>query len=136
MSFVANDTIILQGTGLDGDGAVLPDAAFQWIVEFRHDDHLHPYARFDGPEALLQVKTVGHSFEGVTGFYVRLTVTGSNGLTTTESVYVSPAKVRRGEARNLDYHRPDSNHVCLKVSPCRCECLVCYPIEAITLPSP
>lgn len=48
MLFLANDTIALQGSGLDGTGEALADSALRWLIEFRHDDHLHPYASIQG----------------------------------------------------------------------------------------
>lgn len=41
----------------------------------------------------LHVETAGHSYEGVTGFWARLSATGTNGLSTTTSVYLQPIKV-------------------------------------------
>ena len=92
MMFEAGDTLQLSGHGVDVD-EVLVDEQFRWAIEFLHDEHAHPVVEMTGREAQYTIPVSGHDYFGNTGYRINLTITDSDGLTTTESVDIAPNKV-------------------------------------------
>jgi glucose/arabinose dehydrogenase/PKD repeat protein len=93
--FRAGDHITITGDGTDAEDGSLPDSAFSWTVVFRHDGHIHPVA---GPavgdrDFALGIPTSGHDYAGNTRYEIILTVTDSDGLQDTSSVFIFPDKV-------------------------------------------
>ena len=93
--FVAGDHISISGDGTDAEDGTLPNSAFSWTVIFHHDGHVHPGV---GPingvrNFTFDIPTSGHDFSGFTRYEIVLTVTDSDGLTHTSSVFIFPDKV-------------------------------------------
>ena len=92
--FRAGDVISFSGTGSDVEDGVLPASAFSWTILFHHDTHIHPGGTFSGTKTgALTIPTSGHDFEGSTNYEFILTVTDSDGLSTSTSVTAFPDKV-------------------------------------------
>lgn len=87
----AGDTITLKATGSDPqDGAVLPNSAYRWTVEFHHAEHKHPFSdNVVGPDLSFRIPTDYDQLAN-TYYKVILTVTDSSGLTTTVTKDVRP----------------------------------------------
>jgi glucose/arabinose dehydrogenase len=85
--------INFSGTYTDPDpaDAALPDAAFDWQIDFHHDHHTHPF-RPSIPDTRSGTVTVGDAGHTETNVWYRvyLTVTDSVGLTGTTAVDVFP----------------------------------------------
>jgi PKD repeat protein len=90
-TYRAGDTISFTGTGADPEEGNLPASAFQWRVVFHHKDHTHPFI-----DSIADLNT-GQFTIPVTGepdpdqFYrVHLTVTDSDGLSSTKVMDIAP----------------------------------------------
>jgi PKD repeat protein len=92
--FQAGDVISFSGDGTDVEDGTLPASAFTWNVDFLHDGHVHPGIPITNTKSgSFTIPTSGHDFSGNTRYRISLTVTDSNGLTSTSSVTVLPRKV-------------------------------------------
>lgn len=101
-NFQAGDSIRFTATANDPDGE-LDLSKFRWSVLFDHDEHQHPVSSAEGKRSLtLDVPKTGHPFEGDTGFSVSLTVTDSDGLSTTATRRIKPRKIAVDIASNLE----------------------------------
>lgn len=89
--YAAGDTITFTGEGSDAeDGATLPDDAYEWTVFFHHAEHIHPFAdNIIGPTGSITIPRDPHNTAN-TWYEIRLTVTDSSGLSTSQSVEVRP----------------------------------------------
>ncbi|HET9666298.1 MAG TPA: PQQ-dependent sugar dehydrogenase, partial [Desertimonas sp.] len=93
-TFRAGDVISFSGDATDPEDGPLPASAFTWTVDFLHADHVHPGSPQVGVKSgTFTIPTSGHDFTGNTRYRIGLTVTDSDGLTTTKSVIVFPEKV-------------------------------------------
>jgi glucose/arabinose dehydrogenase/PKD repeat protein len=93
--FQAGDVVSYSGSGTDVEDGALAAGAFSWTILFHHDNHVHPGA---GPIAntktgTFAIPTSGHDFSGTTSYEIILTVTDSNGLSGSTSVFIYPNKV-------------------------------------------
>ncbi len=89
----AGETLVLKAEAFDEEDGQLPPTAFQWRVDFHHDDHLHPAF---GPvsqsqEEYFQIPQVTETSDNV-WYNVVLTVTDQSGLSTTLTREVLPLK--------------------------------------------
>jgi PKD repeat protein len=108
--FRAGDVISFSGEGNDPDDGALPASAFTWNIDFLHEGHVHPGPPIVGVKSgTFTIPTTGHDFSGFTRYRITLTVTDSNGLSSTQSVTVFPQKVNltfdtvpSGRTLNLD----------------------------------
>jgi PKD repeat protein len=108
--FRAGDVISFSGEGNDPDDGALPASAFTWNIDFLHEGHVHPGTPIVGVKSgTFTIPTTGHDFSGFTRYRITLTVTDSNGLSSTQSVTVFPQKVNltfdtvpSGRTLNLD----------------------------------
>jgi glucose/arabinose dehydrogenase/chitodextrinase len=92
--FVAGQVLTYSGTGTDPDDGNLPASAFTWNIDMLHDGHVHPGIPVVGQKSgTFTIPTTGHDFEGNVRYRFTLTVTDSNGLSTSTSVIVWPVKV-------------------------------------------
>lgn len=90
--FAAGDSISLEGSATD-DGP-LTNGDFRWDIFLIHDEHQHPQQTgVIGRNVTLDVPTMGHGWEGDTGFRIRLTVTDDEGLVDTDEIRIDPRKV-------------------------------------------
>jgi glucose/arabinose dehydrogenase len=93
-TFKAGDVITFSGDGSDPEDGVLPASAFTWAIDFLHEGHVHPGVPLTGVKSgTFTIPTAGHDFSGNTRYRIALTVTDSNGLTSTRSVIIFPQKV-------------------------------------------
>jgi len=84
----AGNTISFSGTATD-DGA-LPDSAYRWTVVFHHAEHIHPFAdNIIGKTGSIEIPTDASQVAN-TWYEISLTVTDSQGLSSTKSVEVRP----------------------------------------------
>ena len=92
LTFRAGDTITLTGEAFDlEDGDISFDA--NWSVQFLHNEHTHPVIAAEQNDAnglSLVIDTTGHDFYSDTGFIVSLSSTDTDGLTSTQSILLSP----------------------------------------------
>ena len=92
--FAAGEAISFSGMGTDPEDGELPANALTWSIDFLHDGHVHPGAPVSGVDrGTFTIPTSGHDFSGNTRYRITLTVTDSDGLTSTQSTIVYPRKV-------------------------------------------
>ena len=93
-TFRAGEEVFFGATATDAEDGTLPAGAFTWNIDFRHATHVHPGLPVVGvTQGSFVVPTTGHDYAGDTRYEIRLTVTDSDGLESTVSVLVYPAKV-------------------------------------------
>jgi glucose/arabinose dehydrogenase len=92
--FQAGDVITYAGDATDTEDGTLPASAFSWNIDFLHEGHVHPGLPVTGTKSgTLTIPSSGHDFSGNTRYRISLTVTDSDGLTSTQSVIIYPRKV-------------------------------------------
>ncbi len=92
--FNAGDVIAFAGEATDLDDGTLPPQAFTWNIDFLHAGHVHPGLPQTGTTSgTFTIPTSGHDFSGDTRYRITLTVTDSNGLQNSTSVFIYPRKV-------------------------------------------
>lgn len=93
-TFRAGDIITFSGSATDTEDGVLPASSYSWQFLFHHNTHVHPTLPFNGIiSGTFPIEESGHDYSGNTRYEIVLTVTDSNGLQDTESVFVYPEKV-------------------------------------------
>ena len=93
-TFRAGDVISYSGDATDVEDGVLPASSFTWKIDFLHEGHVHPGIPVTGVKSgSFTIGTTGHDFSGNTRYRIALTVTDSNGLSSTRSIIVTPQKV-------------------------------------------
>ena len=93
-TFRAGDVITFSGTASDAEDGALPASAYTWNIDFLHEGHVHPGIPIAGVTGgTFTIPTTGHDFSGFTRFRVMLTVTDSDGLSTSTEVIIYPDKV-------------------------------------------
>jgi glucose/arabinose dehydrogenase len=92
--FQAGDVISFSGDATDTEDGALPASAFSWSIDFLHEGHVHPAAPRNGVKSgTFDIPTTGHDFSGNTRYRITLTVTDSDGLTSSQAVTITPRKV-------------------------------------------
>jgi glucose/arabinose dehydrogenase/PKD repeat protein len=92
--FRAGDVISYGGTATDIEDGVLPASAYSWSIDFLHEGHVHPGIPIVGQTGgSFTIPTSGHDFHGFTRYRITLTVTDSDGLQSSQSIFVFPDKV-------------------------------------------
>jgi len=92
--FRGGDVIEYSGDATDVEDGVLPPSAFTWNIDFHHATHIHPALPTTGTKSgTFTIPVTGHDFSGTTYYEIRLTVTDSDGLQTSKSVFIMPDKV-------------------------------------------
>ena len=92
--FRAGDVITFIGDATDVEDGPLPASAYTWNIDFLHEGHVHPGTPITGVKSgTFTIPTSGHDFSGNTRYRITLTVTDSDGLTTTRAVTIYPDKV-------------------------------------------
>ena len=92
--FRAGDVISFSGQAADAEDGVLPASAFSWQILFHHNTHIHPTNPLNGATGgMYAIGTSGHDYSGTTNYEIVLTVTDSDGLRSSTSVFVYPQKV-------------------------------------------
>jgi glucose/arabinose dehydrogenase len=92
--FRAGDVITYSAQATDIEDGQLPASAFTWNIDFLHEGHVHPGIPITGvTSGSFQIPTSGHDFSGFTRYRIRLEVTDSDGLQSTQSATVFPDKV-------------------------------------------
>jgi PKD repeat protein len=93
-TFRGGDVIPYSGTATDPEDGTLPASAFTWEIDFLHEGHVHPGLPVSGSKSgTFTIPVTGHDFSGNTRFRFTLTVTDSDGLSTSTSVIIWPQKV-------------------------------------------
>jgi glucose/arabinose dehydrogenase/PKD repeat protein len=93
-TFQAGDVISFSGDATDTEDGTLPASAFTWNIDFLHESHVHPGVPVtEVKSGSFTIPASGHDFSGNTRYRIALTVTDSDGLTTTQTVTVFPQKV-------------------------------------------
>jgi glucose/arabinose dehydrogenase/PKD repeat protein len=93
-TFQAGDVISFSGDATDTEDGTLPASAFTWNIDFLHETHVHPGVPVPGVKSgSFTIPASGHDFSGNTRYRIALTVTDSDGLTTTQTVTIVPQKV-------------------------------------------
>lgn len=90
--FRGGQTLEFSATATDPD-EVLGESAYAWEILFHHNDHFHTGPVFQGSNGSVYVETTGHAWNDDTRYEIIATVTDSDGLTDTQSVFVYPDKV-------------------------------------------
>ena len=86
--------ISFSGDATDPEDGTLPASAYTWNIDFLHEGHVHPGIPQTGVKSgTFTIPTTGHDFSGNTRYRIALTVTDSDGLTSTTSVIIWPQKV-------------------------------------------
>jgi hypothetical protein len=86
--------ISFSGNATDVEDGSLPASAYSWNIDFLHEGHVHPAIPQTGVKSgTFTIPTTGHDFSGLTRYRIMLTVTDSDGLTTSTSVIIWPQKV-------------------------------------------
>jgi hypothetical protein len=86
--------ISFSGDATDTEDGTLPASAFTWNIDFLHETHVHPGVPVTRVKSgSFTIPTSGHDFSGNTRYRIALTVTDSDGLTTTQTVTIYPQKV-------------------------------------------
>ena len=94
ITFQAGDVISFSGAATDQEDGTLPASAYTWNIDFLHEGHVHPGIPQTGVKSgTFTIPTTGHDFSGNTRWRVALTVTDSDGLTSTTAVIIWPRKV-------------------------------------------
>jgi glucose/arabinose dehydrogenase len=89
----------MLATGSDPEDGPLPDSAFHWDVILHHKDHIHPEGLTTGASSFF---TAVHDHDANAFYIVTLTVTDSQGLSTTlPPVIVQPSVVSLRVGSNL-----------------------------------
>jgi glucose/arabinose dehydrogenase len=83
--------VTLRATGTDAEDGPLPSSAFDWDVDLIHKDHTHPLGEFIGDTAHF---TAVRDHDADSHYEVTLTVTDSQGLSTTLPVVSVPPSVQ------------------------------------------
>jgi glucose/arabinose dehydrogenase len=98
----AGNTISFSGSATDAkDGNNLPASAFQWTVLFHHNTHTHPFQQFVGVKSgSFTIPTTGETDDNV-WYRIYLTVTNSDGLSTTVTRDLVPNKSTNTVASNI-----------------------------------
>jgi glucose/arabinose dehydrogenase/PKD repeat protein len=90
--FVGGDVVSFSAAATDPDGTLSP-SSYVWTVDFLHDSHVHPGSPATGTSGTFTIPVTGHDFSGNTRFRITVTVTDSDGLTTSRSAIIWPTKV-------------------------------------------
>lgn len=85
------DVISFSGSATDQEDGTLPASAFQWIIDFHHDQHIHPGPTIQpgSKTGSFPISTTGEMSANVY-FRLKLIVTDSQGLTDTSYVDIHP----------------------------------------------
>ena len=98
-TFRAGDVISYSGSADDPEDGTLPASAYSWQIDLLHAGHVHPGLPGGGSSSgTFTIPTSGHDFSGDVRYRISLTVTDSDGLSTTTSVVIFPEKV------NVTFH--------------------------------
>jgi glucose/arabinose dehydrogenase len=91
--YSGGDVITYAGTATEG-GTALPASAYTWQVDFHHDTHHHPFmaATSGATSGSFTIPRTGETSSNV-WYRIYLTVTDSQGLSTTTSRDITPRKV-------------------------------------------
>lgn len=91
--FRGNDLITFNGQASDPDG-IIDTNNIEWYISFYNGGTIHPRQGPDiGTSTSFTVPTTNHvPFVGNTGYVVSMTVTDSDGLTSTDSIFLQPEK--------------------------------------------
>ena len=93
-TFRAGDTISYSGSGNDAEDGALPASAYTWEIDLLHAGHVHPGLPASGSKSgTFTIPTDGHDYSGDVRYRISLTVTDSDGISTTSSVIIWPEKV-------------------------------------------
>ncbi|HEX8101784.1 MAG TPA: PQQ-dependent sugar dehydrogenase, partial [Solirubrobacteraceae bacterium] len=83
--------IEVTASASDIEDGTLPDSAYAWQFLIRHNSHLHVAGSATGPEATL---TTGNDHDADAHYEIRLTVTDSEGASTTKVISITPNVVK------------------------------------------
>ncbi len=91
-TYKAGDTIHWTASALDGAGFDINDSDIKTEILLHHGTHIHPFlGPIVGRQGQFTVPTTGEASPD-TWFEIKVTATDTNGLFTTESVFVYPLK--------------------------------------------
>ena len=86
--------ISFSGDATDTEDGTPPASAFTWNIDFLHEGHVRSGALQAGVKSgSFTIPTSGHDFSGNTRYRITLTITDSDGLTSTQAVTILPQKV-------------------------------------------
>jgi glucose/arabinose dehydrogenase len=79
--YTAGDTITFTSAATDPEDGALPENAFTWWVDFRHDEHAHPFlAPVEGASSgSFTIPTIGETASNV-WYRIHVSVTDSSGV--------------------------------------------------------